>query len=99
KPSKGFSYLAMLLENPNQEIHVAQIVGAGESVTGDAGVMLDEAAKQSYRVRARELRARRDEATANSDEGRIELARAELDALSEELARAVGLGGRDRKAA
>jgi len=99
KPSKGFSYLAMLLENPNQEIHVAQIVGAADTVTGDAGVMLDEAAKQSYRIRATELRAMLDEATANSDEGRMELARAELDALSEELARAVGLGGRDRKAA
>jgi non-specific serine/threonine protein kinase len=99
KASKGLSYLALLLAHPHQEIHVAQMVGAGEEVTGDAGPLLDEAAKESYRRRAADLRAALDEATAHGDVGRAERARAELDALGEELARAVGLGGRDRKAA
>ncbi len=99
KPSKGFAYLATLLAHPGQEVHVAQLVGAPEQATGDAGPSLDEAAKASYRLRATDLRAALDEATTHGDVGRAEKARAELDLLGEELARAVGLGGRDRKAA
>jgi hypothetical protein len=99
KPSKGFSYLAALLAHPHEELHVAQLVGAGEEVTGDAGPMLDATAKERYRRRATDLRAALDEAIAHGDPGREARAREELDALSEELARAVGLGGRDRKAA
>jgi hypothetical protein len=99
KPSKGLSYLAMLIAHPHREIHVAQMVGAGEEVTGDAGPLLDEAAKESYRRRATDIREALDEATAHGDVGRVERARAELEALGEELARAVGLGRRDRKAA
>jgi hypothetical protein len=99
KPSKGLSYLATLLEHPHQEIHVAQLVGAGDAVKGDAGPQLDEAAKESYRRRATHLREVLDEATAHNDVGRADNAREELEALGEELARAVGLGGRDRKAA
>jgi tetratricopeptide (TPR) repeat protein len=99
KPSKGLVYLATLLAHPHEELHVAQLVGAGEEVTGDAGPMLDEKSKASYRRRAGDLRAALDEATAHADEGRAARVREELDALGEELARAVGLGGRDRKAA
>jgi hypothetical protein len=99
KPSKGLAYLAMLLEQPYQEFHVTQIVRAGEVLTGDAGPQLDEAAKESYRRRATDLREALDEATAHGDLGRAERARAELEALGDELARAVGIGGRDRKAA
>jgi hypothetical protein len=99
KPSKGLAYLATLLAHPHEEMHVAQLVGAGEEVTGDAGPMLDEKAKESYRRRAGDLRAALDEATAHGDAGREARVREELDALGEELARAVGLGGRDRKAA
>jgi non-specific serine/threonine protein kinase len=99
KASKGLSYLSVLIAHPHEEIHVAQLVGAAGEVTGDAGPHLDETAKASYRRRAAELRAELDEATSNADIGRVEKARAELDALGDELARAVGLGGRDRKAA
>jgi non-specific serine/threonine protein kinase len=60
--------------------------------------VLDEAAKAAYRARAADLREALDDATARGDVGRAEKARDELDALGEELARAVGLGGRDRKA-
>jgi hypothetical protein len=99
KPSKGISYLSLLMAQPHEEIHVAQLVGAGDAITGDAGPQLDERAKASYRRRAADLRAEIDEATASADLGRLDRARAELEALGEELARAVGLGGRDRKAA
>jgi non-specific serine/threonine protein kinase len=71
----------------------------GSEVEGDAGPLLDERAKQQYRARVGELRSELDEASAHNDLGRAERLRAELDALSRELARAVGLGGRDRRAA
>jgi predicted ATPase len=66
---------------------------------GDAGVLLDETAKAAYRARISELRAELEEAEAFHDTGRTTNARAELDFLVGELARAVGLSGRDRRAA
>jgi hypothetical protein len=66
---------------------------------GDAGVLLDATAKAAYRTRVRELRAEVEEAEAFHDPDRAANARAELDFLVSELARAVGLGGRDRRAA
>ncbi len=66
---------------------------------GDAGVLLDATAKAAYRARVRDLRAELEEAEAFNDPGRAANARAELDFLVAELTRAVGLGGRDRRAA
>lgn len=66
---------------------------------GDAGVLLDATAKAAYQTRVRELRAELEEAEAFHDPARAAKARAELDFLVAELARAVGLGGRDRRAA
>src|SRR5919204_145316 len=66
---------------------------------GDAGELLDEAAKTSYRERIEELRAELEEAESWNDPERVAAAREELDFLSHELASAVGLGGRGRKAA
>jgi non-specific serine/threonine protein kinase len=61
--------------------------------------VLDKAAKASYRRRLVALRAEREEAERFNDSGRAARAREEIEALTEELARAVGLGGRDREAA
>jgi hypothetical protein len=99
RASKGLSYLATLLAHPNEEIHVTWLVGAGDEAWGDAGPMLDEAAKAAYRRRATDLRETIEEADARGDAATSEAAREELDTLANELARAVGLGGRDRKAA
>jgi predicted ATPase len=66
---------------------------------GDAGVLLDATAKAAYRTRIKELQAELDEAEGFNDLARATNARAELDFLVAELARAVGLGGRDRRAA
>jgi non-specific serine/threonine protein kinase len=66
---------------------------------GDAGAILDRRAKEEYRTRLGDLRTELDEAEANNDRGRAERLRAEIEALSRELATAVGLGGRDRRAA
>ncbi|HZD00382.1 MAG TPA: BREX system ATP-binding domain-containing protein, partial [Actinomycetes bacterium] len=66
---------------------------------GDAGELLDATAKAAYKARVEELRAELEEAEGFNDPGRAAKARQELDFLVGELARAVGLGGRDRRAA
>lgn len=96
--SRGVAYLEALVGSPHREVHVLELVGE-EGDGGDAGPLLDEAAKRAYRERAEEAREEIDEATRFGDLARAEKARRELDALGEELARAVGLGGRDRRAA
>jgi hypothetical protein len=66
---------------------------------GDAGELLDATAKAAYQTRIEELRTELEEAEGFNDPARGAKARAELDFLVGELARAVGLGGRDRRAA
>jgi hypothetical protein len=66
---------------------------------GDAGALLDATAKAAYQARLGELRGELEEAEDFNDPARAAKARAERDFLVRELARAVGLGGRDRRAA
>jgi hypothetical protein len=66
---------------------------------GDAGELLDARAKAAYKARLNELEAELEEADRFNDAGRAARAGAERDFLLDELARAVGLGGRDRQAA
>lgn len=72
---------------------------AVESTGGDAGAVLDPQAKQQYKQRIGELREEIEEAEGFNDRERAERGREELEFLGRELAAAVGLGGRDRKAA
>ena len=98
---KGIRYLAQLLANPGREIHVLDLV-AGETgkpmALGDAGEMLDERAKSAYRRRLGEIEDDIEQARALEDAVREAQADTERDFLVRELARAVGLGGRDRRA-
>ena len=73
--------------------------GIHVSNLGDAGEMLDEQAKATYRRRLAELREELEEAKDRGNVKRAEHAEQEIDALTKELSRAVGLGGRNRKAA
>jgi predicted ATPase len=66
---------------------------------GDAGEMLDSRAKEDYRRRLRELRQDLDEQRDRGDVERAARTESEIDFLAREIARAVGLGGRDRRAA
>jgi hypothetical protein len=66
---------------------------------GDAGEMLDDIAKVAYRRRLSELREELAEAKEVGNVRRAEKAEQEIDALTSELSRAVGLGGRNRRAA
>ena len=74
---------------------------AGINITGlgDAGEMLDEQAKGAYRRRLSELREELEEAKELGNVESAEKAEREIDALTRELSRAVGLGGRSRRAA
>src|SRR5216684_1530081 len=65
---------------------------------GDAGEMLDEQAKVAYRRRLSELREELEEAKELGKVERAEQTEQEIDALTRELSRAVGLGGRNRRA-
>ncbi|MFZ0678291.1 ATP-binding protein [Candidatus Binatus sp.] len=65
---------------------------------GDAGEMLDDQAKSAYRRRLSDLREELEDARGAGNVERAEQAEQEIDALSRELSRAVGLGGRNRRA-
>ncbi len=104
---KGLRYLAWLLAEPGREFHVLELValereppdsGSGDASTGDSGPLLDARAKEAYRRRLSEIEEDLAEATSMADLGRIAQARTEREFLVRELSRAVGLGGRDRRA-
>ncbi|MEO8182963.1 MAG: AAA family ATPase [Deltaproteobacteria bacterium] len=96
--SKGVSYLQALLEQPGRQLHVVELAGI-DHATGDAGAVLDPKAKAAYRAHLEELRAELAEAESFGDALRAERSSAEIEAITEQLAGAVGLGGRDRRAA
>jgi hypothetical protein len=103
RDSLGLQYLARLIAEPGREIHVLELSGArgaaGEAVdAGDAGELLDEQARERYKRRLVDLRETLAEAESFGDAGRAERAREEIEFLQAELARAVGLGGKARRA-
>ncbi|MFZ0246296.1 hypothetical protein [Candidatus Binatus sp.] len=84
------------LPHGNEELEKAGIhIGS----LGDAGEMLDEQAKVAYRRRLSELREELEEAKERGNVERAEQAEQEIDALTSELSRGVGLGARNRRAA
>jgi pimeloyl-ACP methyl ester carboxylesterase len=66
---------------------------------GALGPVLDGEARRRYRERVGELQADLSEARAACDLDRAAALRAEIEAIAEQLAQAVGLGGRDRVSA
>ena len=97
KHKKGLEYLEALMARPGEDVFVLSLVGS-EHGPSDAGVVLDEQAKRAYRERLEELAEELAEAERFDDEARGRRARDEIDALTAEVAGAVGLGGRDRRA-
>ena len=91
----GIDYLRKLLERPGDELHVTDVAGLPRQVGALASPLLDEQAKRAYRRRLRELQADADDA---SEPGGAFRARLELESIAHELARATGIGGRDRTA-
>jgi hypothetical protein len=109
---KGLRYIATLLACPGKEIHVLELATAGADhqrppsdpalpsrLPGGVGPALDARAKAAYRSRLEELAAELQEARDWSDPERAARIELEIEALTGELASAVGLGGRDRETA
>lgn len=105
--TKGLRYLAELVAHPGVERHVLDLVdlveggpdrGIDRRRLGHAGELLDGQSRAAYRRRVAELRDEVEDALAVEDDDRAARVQAELDHLVAELARAFGLGGRDRKA-
>jgi hypothetical protein len=103
---KGLRYIGLLLAAPGSEVHVLELLAAVDGVpraaaVGVAGVdpLLDTQAKAEYRGRLEDLRAELEEARGFADDERAAGIEREIDALVDELARAAGLGGRDRQMA
>jgi tetratricopeptide (TPR) repeat protein len=105
----GLGHLALLLRQPEREIHASDLVAAayaGQRATragvgaaaSDAGPHLDARARASYEERLREAREELEEARRHADRGRSERLAEEIEFLAAELSRGVGLGGRARRA-
>jgi tetratricopeptide (TPR) repeat protein len=115
RDQKGLHYLARLLAAPGREFHVLDLVigdraelrKASRATDPDlrvpgglaAGQVLDAQAKESYRRRLAEIEADSEDARALGDTDRAAQADSERDFIVRELARAFGLGGRNRPAA
>jgi tetratricopeptide (TPR) repeat protein len=109
---KGMHHLARLLTHPGREFHVLDLVAADQGnplpsdeeaagahlAFGDAGEMLDASARSAYRRRLEEIDDDVEAARASGDHRRETQADTERDFLLRELSRAVGLGGRGRRA-
>ena len=109
RDSKGLRYVAELVREPGVERHALDLVDRIEGVglagepdrraLGDAGELLDGAARTAYRHRIEAVRAEIDDALELGHLDKAEALQAELDELVAQLAQAFGIGGRSRVAA
>jgi tetratricopeptide (TPR) repeat protein len=110
RDSKGLQHLARLLAEPGREFHALDLAQPAAEAPASAmeplgsdpfqsvGPRLDNEAKAAYRLRLEELSDEAREAETWNDAERAARARSEIEFLRAELAGALGLGGRDRKA-
>jgi tetratricopeptide (TPR) repeat protein len=100
---RGLAMLASLVEVPGREIYALDLASSpsGDPSAaidlGDAGECIDARAREAYKRRIFDLRSEVEEAERIADAGRAARLRDELDALTEQVAAAVGLGGRERR--
>jgi pimeloyl-ACP methyl ester carboxylesterase len=87
---------AALADSDGEELAQAGLRRVGAS---DAGPVLDSRAKAEYRKRLSELSAELEEAKQAGEERAATRIEQEIEFLTHELTRAVGLGGRDRRSA
>jgi len=94
----GMTYIERLVASPDVAMPALSLVAGGEPTMSDpmAQPLLDERARTAYGDRVRELLAELAEARAHADIGHAERLQLELDAVTAELTRVTGLGGRPR---
>jgi hypothetical protein len=95
---KGFVDIAQLLSHPFEEVHCMILCGQ-PGVTSRSEAIFDEQARQAYRQRIREIDQELAEAKRDNDPGRCTLIEEEKEHLLDEIRKATGLGGRQRKIA
>lgn len=102
-PNREFHVLDLSSEGApaasGTDVGAAIEAGLQPGNAGDAGEMLDPAARAAYKRRIAELRETLAGAEAEDDVVSADDARQELAFIEQEMARGVGLGGRSRKAA
>ena len=115
RDAKGLHHIAQLLRCPGEHVAAIDLLAAldggtvseppgarnGSTVAsvGDAGPLLDGRARSAYRRRLDDLRTTLEEAERLNDAGRSAAAREEMEFIEDQLAAAIGLWGRDRRAA
>lgn len=102
KDCKAMAYIAALLRNPNPVKPVPAVDLVGMDVQAvpaqEAGqAVADQDAIKEYREEIEDCRRELAAAERNNDEAAIEAARRELDKLTLQVGRMVGLGGRPRQ--
>jgi len=107
RDSKGMRVLAHLLAQPGrphaaldlERLGAAADDGAARAAaSSDAGELLDVAARRAYRARLAELGDAIDEAERSGKADESGQLREEMDFITREISRALGLGGRSRRA-
>lgn len=107
----GIRQIAYLLRNPGRDISVLDLLdvsgrrriggdahpNGGPPSMRDAGEILDRRARAEYRAEMASLESELEEARSFNDLGRVQTIEAEIAAISGELSRALGLGGRPRR--
>jgi hypothetical protein len=96
--ASGFAYLVRLIAEPHRECHAPDLaVWTSGGAAGSAPrsrreeELLDQQARAAYRQRIAELTEELEEAQGWGDTERAARARREIDAITEQLAAAVGL--------
>jgi hypothetical protein len=99
KGTQGLQYISTLLRKPGSPIHVLELASAddGRRWRRTETNVLDDRARDEYRRRLRELTREHAALEERNDTARALAVKAEMEALAEQLAFALGLGGRSRK--
>ena len=93
--AKGLRDIASLLARPGEYIGAAELAGA--PVPAGADPVLDVEARAAYRSRLLDLEREIDDAAVSHDADRAARAASERDVLIDELRRAAGIRGRQRR--
>lgn len=103
KDSVGLAYLARLLAEPDRSIPAVTLLATRAGIdprvpSGSAGEELDERGRAELQQKYTDLMEDRDEAERNNDQASLSSIDADLERLSVELSRRLGLGGKPREA-
>ncbi len=103
KDNKGLQLVAYLIENPDREFHVLHLVNIADKQPGASALIQsavpvgpDASARAAYKEKLEDLQSELEEAERYGDAGRTLRLREQIELLSDEIGRGLGLGGRER---